>query len=146
MHNTRVLCLPSRKSGLPPIKALVPFNIKFLFDAYPYLYDKSLSWSAHLRTIFKLYQLADPLVLLDTSPWPKVRWKHHVQALVTSYHERVLRYKAATNSKLSFLNVQTLGLSGRLHPTIAWVQTTQDVEITLNKNLKSFSGGGMSTI
>ena len=101
--------------------------------------DKSLTWSAHLRTIFKLYQLADPLVLLDTSPWTKVRWKHHVQALVTSYHERVLRYKAATNSKLSFLNVQTLGLSGRLHPTIAWVQTTQDVEI-VRPHVKMLTG------
>ena len=101
--------------------------------------DKSLTWSAHIRTIFKLYRLADPLVLLNTSPWPKVRWKHHVHALVTSYHERLLRNKAATNSKLSFLNVQTLGLSGRLHPTIAWLQTTQDVAI-VRPHVKMLTG------
>ena len=101
--------------------------------------DKSLTWSAHIRSIFKLYSLPDPLMLLETLPWSKVMWKNHVQALVTSHHERLLRNKAATNSKLTFLNVQTIGLSGRLHPAIAWLQTTQDVAI-VRPHLKMLAG------
>ena len=72
--------------------------------------DKSLTWSAHIRSIFKLYSLPDPLMLLETLPWSKVMWKNQVQALVNSHHERLLHNRAATNSKLTFLNVQTIGL------------------------------------
>ena len=91
--------------------------------------NKSLTWSAHTRTIFSLYHLPDPLLLLDSEPWSKVKWKQHVQVLVTSQHEKILRSNAASNSKLTYLNVQSTGLSGRLHPMIAWFQTTQDIVI-----------------
>ena len=101
--------------------------------------SNSVTWSAHLRVIFLLYRLPDPLLLLDSPPWPKVRWKQHTMAAVTSHHERVLRLKAATNVKLQYLNVQALGLSGRPHPVLSWIQTTRDVTL-IRPHLRMLAG------
>ena len=76
-----------------------------------------------------MHNLHDPLLLLDSHPWPREKWKQHTKAVVTSYHEATLRHPAARNSKLQYLNVQTNGLSGRPHPILSWVQTTQDVAL-----------------
>ena len=87
----------------------------------------SVTWTAHIRILFQLYNLPDPLTLISSFPWPKERWKSHIKAAVTVYHEKNLRAKASTNSKLGFLNVQTIGLTGRPHPALSGVLTTQDV-------------------
>ena len=87
--------------------------------------SNSLTWSAHVRLLFQLYNLPDPLILLDSSPWPKERWKQHTKAAVISHHENALQKKALVNFKLQYLNVQVSGLSGRLHPVLAWVLTTK---------------------
>ena len=129
--------------GEPPIEAALHLDIMGLFwntwanpqtkihDIVKYIImmsdSSSLTWSAHLRTLFIMYNLPDPLALLQGPLWPKQRWKDHTRAAVTSYHERQLREKARTNHKLEFLNVQTLGLSGKPHPTLTWIITTQDV-------------------
>ena len=91
--------------------------------------NSSLTWSAHVRILFQLYNLPDPLLLLDSPPWPSERWKNHTKVVVTSHHEANLRHKAARNFKLQYFNVQATGLSGRLHPVLSWVQTTQDVDL-----------------
>ena len=49
------------------------------------------------------------------------------KSAVTKYHEVSLRKKAATNSKLDFLNVQITGLMGRPHAVLTCVLTTRDV-------------------
>ena len=101
--------------------------------------SSSLTWSAHVRLLFQMYQLPDPLALLRTSPWPKQRWKDHTKVAVTSYHESALRQQAAQNTKLQFLNIQTIGLSARPHPVVAWAVTTQDV-VTIRPHIKLLSG------
>ena len=101
--------------------------------------SSSVTWSAHLRVIFLMYSLPDPLILLNSPPWPKVRWKQHTMAAVTSHHERLLRLKAASNVKLQYLNVQTLGLSGRPHSVLSWVQTTRDVTL-IRPHLRMLAG------
>ena len=101
--------------------------------------SNSLTWSAHARLLFQLYNLPDPLILLDSSPWPKERWKQHTKAAVISHHENALRKKALVNFKLQYLNVQVSGLSGRLHPVLAWVLTTQDAAI-VRPHLKMLAG------
>ena len=114
-----------------------------MFEVLKYLLmmsgNASLTWSAHLRILFQLYKLPNPLSLLETLPWPKDKWKQHVKALVTSHHERKLRAKAASNYKLSFLNILATGLSGRLHPILAWQQTTQDVTL-IRPHIKMLAG------
>lgn len=87
----------------------------------------SITWSAHIRLLFQQYSLPDPLMLLNGEPWSKERWGVHMKTAVTAYHEGSLREKAAGNSKLNFLNVQTIGLTGRPHPVLSNIVTTQEV-------------------
>ena len=89
--------------------------------------SSSLTWTAHLRLLFQLYDLPDPLALMSSNPWPKETWKLTTKTAVTVYHERKWRELAAGNSKLSFFNVQTLGLSGRPHSVLSNILTTQEV-------------------
>ena len=91
--------------------------------------SNSVTWAAHIRTVFLLYSLPDPLHLLDTTPWSKERWKNHTHITVISYHEAALRARATRNVKLQYLNVSCSGLTGKPHPMLSWVQTTQDVVI-----------------
>ena len=85
--------------------------------------SKSVTWTAHLRIIFIMYNLPDPLILLENCLWPKERWKQHTKIAVTAYHEANWRHKAANNFTLQYLNVQITGLSGRTHPIFSWVLT-----------------------
>ena len=102
-----------------------------VFEVVKYLLkmtdNNSLSWSAHLRIISQLYSLPDPPALMEGSLWSKEKWKEHIKAVVISYHELSLRKKASRNYKLRFLNVQVSGLSGKPHPVLSWILTTQDV-------------------
>ena len=120
-----------------------------VFDVLKYLLkmtdENSLTWSAHIRLLFLLYNLPDPLHLLDSPPWPRERWKMHTRIAVTSHHERLLRSKASNNIKLKYLNVQTSGLSGRSHPMLTSVHTTQDVT-RLRPHIKMLSGDYLSYV
>ena len=101
--------------------------------------ERSITWAAHVRILFLWYKLPDPLLLLDDTPWPKIKWRQHTQIAVTSHHESILRHRAKNNFKLKFLNIQAIGLSGRPHPVMAWVRTTQDVQ-NIRPHLKMLSG------
>ena len=98
-----------------------------------------LTWAAHIRYIFQLYRLPNPIDLLAMPPWSKDRWKSHVKALVISHHEAHWRSKAASNYKLNFFNVQTIGLSCKPHPILSWVQTTRDT-IIIRPQIKMLAG------
>ena len=91
--------------------------------------SNSLTWAAHVRILFQLYNLPDPVQLQASPPWSKERWKSHTQVIVRTYHEAALRKNAAQNYKLQYLNVQALGLTSRIHPILSWVMTTQDTVI-----------------
>ena len=96
----------------------------------------SLTWSAH---VFQLYSLPDPLLLLDTTPWTKERWKNHTSIAVLSHHESVLRRNVIKNRKLQYLNVQCTGLTSRPHPVLSWLLTTQDVDM-VRPHIKMLAG------
>ena len=99
----------------------------------------SLTWTAHLKIIFKLYNLPDPIELMNGPLWSKERWKSLTETLITAYHESVWRQKAEHNSKLEFLHVQGTGLSGRPHPVLSGVLTTQDV-VRARVHIKMLAG------
>ena len=101
--------------------------------------SKSLTWAAHVRIIFQLYRLPDPLTLLSTQLWRKERWNAHIKITVAAYHESLWRKKAACNSRLTFLNIQATGLSGRPHPVLMGIKTTQDVVFS-RVHLKMLAG------
>ena len=89
--------------------------------------SSSLTWSAHLRIICQLYKLPDPLGLINSQAWPRARWISLAKTHVLVHHESTWREKAAANSRLSFLNVQTTGLTGRPHPVLSSILTPQEV-------------------
>ena len=101
--------------------------------------SNSVTWSAHARILFQLYNLPDPLILLSTPPWPKDRWKLHTRAAVTGHHEAAMRLKASCNYKLRYLNIQATSLITKPHPILSWVMTTQDVLI-VQPHVKMLAG------
>ena len=89
--------------------------------------NTSVTWTSHLRIICQMYHLPDPLTLMDSQLWPKEKWKLLVKCKVTAHTETKWREKAARNSKMTFFNVQTIGLAGRLHPVVTGILSTQEV-------------------
>ena len=87
--------------------------------------SSSLTWSAHLRILFGMYNLPDPLTLLNSDLWPHERWRVLIRTKVITYHEYLWRQKAVGNSKLLFLHVQTIGLAGRPIPVLSGILSTQ---------------------
>ena len=86
--------------------------------------SSSHTWAAHLRSIFQLYRLQDPLHLLRRS---KEKWKCTINTAVISHTEVSWREKAARKSKLGFLNIQVAGLTGKPNPVLSGILTTQEV-------------------
>ena len=58
----------------------------------------------------------------------QVRVGYSCEDKIIAWHERSLRSLAVNNSKMKYLNIQLHGLSGRAHPTIHGILTTQDVK------------------
>lgn len=102
--------------------------------------DQSMTWAVHVRTLCKMYDLPDPLYLLQQEDaWPKSKWKNWCSTRVRAHHEKLWREKALSNSKMTFLNIQLIGLNGRHHPALFGLHTTRDVE-RLRPHLKMLSG------
>ena len=101
--------------------------------------QNSLTWSAHVRIIFQLYRLPDPLLLLEETPWSKEQWKSIANTAVITHHEKSLRISALNNHKLKYLNIQATGLSGKPHPIFSWILTTQDVMV-IRPHLRMLAG------
>ena len=101
--------------------------------------SKSVTWSAHIKILFSLYNLPDPLLLIQTTAWSKHRWKELTQTRILAHHENILRKQATKNYKLDFLNIQVVGLSGRPHPVLDGVLTTQEV-VKSRIHLRMLSG------
>ena len=101
--------------------------------------NKSTTWSAHLRLLCIQYSLPDPLSLMLNPPPSKDVWKSIVTTKITAFHEARLRNKAEENSKMNFLNVSLLGLSGKCHPIISSITDSRDIP-KLRMQLKFLTG------
>ena len=102
--------------------------------------SQSVTWAAHVRTLCLIYELPDPLSLLQNEDaWSKTAWKNWCSTKVTSYHERLWRDKASSNSKMIYLNIQLAGLTGRHHPALSGLETSRDVE-RLRPHIKMLAG------
>ena len=74
----------------------------------------STTWSNHVQLICQKYGIPSPLALLLSGPaCSKSSLNTLVKTRVTVWHEEDLRRKAASNSKMQYLNVELCGLSGR---------------------------------
>ena len=77
--------------------------------------------------------------MLESPPMSNDDWKSLVVTRITAWFEQDLRNQARNNSKMEYLNVQLLGLSGRPHPALHNVNTTQDCK-KLRHHLKFLTG------
>ena len=105
--------------------------------------NNSTTWANHVQILCQKYGLPSPLSLLQTPAWPKEDWDTLLKTRIVSWHKRALRQDSATNSKIHFLNVQLYGLTGRCHPALQGILTTQDAK-KLRLHLKFLTGDFMS--
>ena len=78
----------------------------------------------YIRQVSRQYGLEDPLSCLRKDPPTKSTFKSNVDTRIKAFHEHEIRSK----SNLKYLNVSLLGLSGRHHPAVSGLFTTQDVK------------------
>ena len=86
--------------------------------------EDSRTWAIHIRHISKQYGLEDPLSCLYRDAPTKSSYKNDVNARINAFHEGELRQK----SSMEYFNVSLLGLSGRRHPALSGLITTNDVK------------------
>ena len=102
--------------------------------------SNSTTWSNHLQLLCQQYGLPSPLsILLQGQVCSKEAWNTLVKTRVTCWHEKKQRTAALNNSKMTYFNVQLHGLSGRPHPVLNNIYTTQDVR-KLRLHLKFLAG------
>ena len=76
-------------------------------------------------------------------PPTKSAWRELTWTQITVHAERKWRQLAASNSKMQYLNVELLGLSGKPHPLLTAMNTTRDV-MKLRTHLKFLTGDFLS--
>ena len=86
----------------------------------------STTWANHVQLLCLQYELPCPLALLQGALWSKEDWNTLVKTKIMIWHEKKLRRLSLSNSKMTYLNVELHGLSGRPHPILKNVCTTQD--------------------
>ena len=102
--------------------------------------SNSTTWSNHIQLLCQKYGLPGPLSLMEKgTAWTKSSWKCLVKTKVTVFYENELRKQSLSNSKMNLLNTQLSGLSGRPHPALRNIRTTQDAK-KLRHHLKFLTG------
>ena len=89
--------------------------------------NNSTTWANHVRIIFSIYSLPDPLSLLQQPAWTKSQWKEVTKTAITVHMERKWRGISQQNSKMKYFNVDLLGLSGHCHPIIKNITNARDI-------------------
>ena len=98
---------------------------KYLLENCP---TNSHTWARHIKNLSNMYEMEDPLKLINQVPPSKSEYKNYIHTKVTVFHEKKLRAAAHINSKMLYLNVSIKGLNGRPHPALSGVVTTQGVQ------------------
>ena len=96
--------------------------VNYLLEHSP---SNSRTWSQHVKNLIKMYGMKN--IDLESTPPPKSQYKSNILDKITQFWERKFRTDAQNNSKMKYLNVDLTGLSGRCHPALRDVSTTQQV-------------------
>ena len=103
-----------------------------MYDIVKYLLssssDNSRTWSNFVRHLSYQYGLEDPLNLMRRDPLSKSEFKSDVDIRIKAFHEKELRRNCVQNEKMRYFNVSLLGLSGRHHPALTGLVTTEQVK------------------
>jgi hypothetical protein len=86
-----------------------------------------------------MYEMEDPLETINRTPPSKSEYSGYILTKITVYHEKQLRMKGSTNSKMVHLNIAVKGLNGRHHPALLGVKSTKGVQ-KMRPHIKMFSG------
>ena len=90
--------------------------------------SNSATWSNHVQQLCLKYGLPSPLALIQTPAWPKHSWSCLVKSRITNWYETHFRQQSLCNSKMKYLNVNLLGLSGAPHPAVRNICSNQDAK------------------
>ena len=96
--------------------------VKYLIENSP---NNSRTWSQHVKHLAQMYGIED--IDMKSTPPPKTKYKSSILVKITQFWETKLRKDAQNNSKMKYLNVNLTGLSGRCHPALHEITTTQQV-------------------
>ena len=103
-----------------------------LYEIIKYLMStsqaNSRTWSAHIKHLAKMYNIPDPLLLIDQTPWKKETWKNFIKTKIITFHEKEQRSYAAENNKMCWLNVSMSGLSGKSHLIPHGISTAHEIQ------------------
>ena len=88
--------------------------------------ENSRTWSNHIRQLAQQYGLVSPTTLFNSDAPGKTSFKNDVMSRIRAFHENDLRCNADPE-KLKYFNISILGLSGRHHPALSGIITTDDV-------------------
>ena len=118
-----------------------------IFQIIKYLLNNSRTnsgtWTAHIRQLSNMYQLDDPLDLLQKDPPSKSVFKEYISTKITAFHESELREMAKCNSVMKYFNVSLFGLRGKQHPAIKNIINTNQVS-NMRPHLKMLVGDYLS--
>ena len=99
----------------------------------------SRTWSRHVKNLIKMYSIENLSFNLEKTPPPKSKFKSSILIKITQFWESKLRKDAQNNSKMKYFNVSLIGLTGRCHPALCNITTTQQV-IRMRPHLKMLCG------
>ena len=86
-----------------------------------------------------MYKMENLITNFDGTPASKTTYKATILAKITQFWESKLRTDAKNNSKMQYFNVNLIGLTGRCHPAIRDITTTQQVS-RMRPHLKMLCG------
>ena len=101
--------------------------------------NNSRTWSTHLKHLSEKYNMEDPLFLILSDPPPKHIYMENVKIKILAFYEKYLRTNAIKNSRMKYFNVSTIGLTGKIHPSVAGVMTTNEVK-NMRPHIKMLTG------
>ena len=93
--------------------------------------EKSKTWSRYFIYLSELYGTDTPLLCLEQTPPDRDTIKNYYKTKIIQFHEKEQRQLAKSNSSMKYLNVDLLGLSGKIHPIISNIYTSKEVETAI---------------
>ena len=98
--------------------------VKYLLENSP---ENGRTWSNHIRSLSRKYNIEDPLQCLKRDPPKKSLYKGQIITKICKFHESSLKKLAKENSRMQFFNVSLFVLRGCFYPALHNIQSTFDV-------------------
>ena len=91
-----------------------------------------------------MYGFDDPSFCLTQDPPPKSVYKENIRTKIIAFHENEQRQSAKNSKCLKYFNTELHGLTGRCHPAIQNVMTSEDVK-KMRPHIKFLTGNYLTS-